>query len=279
MKYFSLILISIALFVVSCNQFSSEGTDALIAKYGDKYLTIDDINTEQFKGLDSKDSIAKLKEIKRQWVYNQVIINKSEKKLPAANKNIKLDLLQYKTDLLKYKYEQYYLSKKINTHVTNSEVKDFYSKNKKTLIASEAIVKAVYIEFPNTIKDSYKIKQWLVSTKEKDQEKLKNYCYQNAKVFDDFDENWIKLNSLKLLTKDKALNESRIILNKVIEYKNDSSIYYILINKLVKKEQTMPLEYAKDEVVRIIINKRKNQLLEDFDLETNQTVDALINKK
>ena len=51
-------------------------------------------------------------------------------------------------------------------------------------------------------------------------ETILNKREEYKKVFDDFDANWIRLNSLKLLTKDNGLDESRITLNKVIEYKN-----------------------------------------------------------
>lgn len=279
MKYFALIYIGLALIITSCNNFLSENKEGVIFSYDGNYLTINDIKREQIKDLDVKDSIAWVDNFKKQWLINQVMIKKAEKILPAANKDISVDLLQYKADLLKYQFEDYYLKKKINTKVTRAEVEDYYFKNKESLITLEPIVKAIYIEFPNTIKKSYKVKHWLASSKEKDQEKLKNYCYQNAKVFDDFDDNWVRLSSLRFLTKDKGLTENGIILNKVIEYKNDSSSYYILINKLVKRKKVMPLEYAKDEVASIIINKRKRKLLEELDFEINQTVDALINKK
>lgn len=267
------------MFLLSCKQFSAVDPDDVIIEYADKVLSIDAILNNIPEGLSAEDSLKWSKDFADQWLRNQIIIAKAVKNLPKSQLNIDTEILQYKSDLLKYKYENYYLRNKINTQVSTSEIDTFYSHNKSALISTKPLVKATYIAVSNTIKDRYKVKQWLVSKREKDHENLKVYAFKNAKVFDDFEEEWIELNSLKLLSHSNLLKENKSILNKVIEQRNDSLTHYMLIKEMVLVGQIMPLEYAKDEIVKIIVNRRKNKLLEEFSSKIDQDLKHQLNKK
>jgi hypothetical protein len=129
---------------------------------------------------------------------------------------------------------------------------------------------------PNTVKDRYKVKQWLPSKSEKNQEKLKIFCFHNATVFDDFEGEWIDLNTLKRLSNSKEFKQNTIDVNKVFQVKIDSVTRYFLINEVIYKGQVMPLKYAKDEIVRSIINRRKDRMLDELNQKINQEVDKKI---
>jgi len=279
MKYFSIFLGFSLVFLLSCKQFSTVDSDDIVLEYGENILSLDDVFNSMPKGLSEADSLKWSNDFSNQWLRNQIIIAKAEKNLPKSQLNIDIEVLQYKSDLLKYKYENYYLRNKINTQVSTNEIDAFYKENKSALISTKTLVKATYVAVSNSIKDRYKVKQWLVSKREKDQEKLKVYAFKNAKVFDDFEEEWIELNSLKLLSHSKLLKENKSILNKVIEQKNDNITHYILVKEMIQVGQIMPLEYAKDEIVKIIVNRRKNKLLEEFSLKIDQELKHQLNKK
>ena len=132
----------------------------IIIEYSDKYLSSSDIKLPKGIIFSEEDSLKWIEDAKKQWLLNQIIIEKSIKDLPSSELNIENDLLQYKADLLRYKYENYFIKNKIKTQVSSSEIKDFYQKNKKALKSSKTLVKAIYIEVRNTVKDRYKIKQW-----------------------------------------------------------------------------------------------------------------------
>jgi len=157
--------------------------------------------------------------------------------------------------------------------VSDSEIKAYYDKNKDNLLTTKTLVKATYIEISNTVKDRYKIKSWLRSKRDKDQEKLRIYCFQNAKVFDDFDEEWVELSKLRLVSKSEKLQADRVYKHKVFEQRNDTLTHYIFIEDITKKGQIMPLNYAQKEIVRIIINKRKQRLIEELNQKINQQVE------
>ncbi len=279
MRSIFLIILVGLIWISSCKNISSDVSEDAIFEYSNQYLTLSDINFPKNIGFSKEDSIQWVEDYKKQWLYNQIIIEKAGKYLPKSELNIENDLLQYRADLLKYKYENYFIKNKIKTQVSSSEISEFYQKNQKALKSSKTLVKAIYIEIQNTVKDKYKIKQWLASKKEQNQEKLKDYCFKNANVFDDFEDEWIEFNLLKLMSHSRQLKESKSILNRVIEQKNDSLTYYFLVNEIVFKGELMPIEYAKPEIAKTIINKRRIQLLEEFNYKINQELEAQLHKK
>lgn len=277
MKYLIIVFSFIAF--LSCSNLNTESPENAIASYSGRYLNTNEVLKILPENLSQEDSIQWVEEYKRQWLENLIIIEKSRKNLPKPELDIEADLLQYKADILRHKYENFFIKNKINTNVSLSEIKTFYDTNKQNLLSNQTIVKGVYIEIPSSIKDKYKINKWLVSKKEKDQEKLKDYCFKNATIFDDFDNNWIELKQLQLITKSDKIVEKSIRTGKIIETKNEGLSQFIQINKILPSGSIMPLEYAKPEIIKLIINNRKIQLLKELDLKINQDVEYQINKK
>jgi len=279
MKLFFLLSFGILLSLVSCNNSVENNSENIVVAYQSEALHQKEIEKFCPQNLSKEDSLNWVKDFKRQWLKNQIIIGKAEKELPKYEKDISLELLQYKADLLKFRYENYYIKNKINTQISNSEIEDYYTENKSRLLLQEDLVKAIYIEIPNTVKNRYRVKQWLVSKREKDEDKLKVFCFQNATVFDDFDGNWIKLKQLKLITQSDKLQSNRIVENKVIEQRDKQSTHYVLISEWIKKGEIMPLNYAKPEIIKIIRNKRKSQLLEVLNQKITDQVNEQLKKK
>jgi len=274
MKYKVQFLIVSLFFLISCSISTENESEDSVLSYNEHNLNLKELLNYLPKDLSVDDSLKWVKQFEKTWLRNQIIIQKSEKELPKKELDIELELLQYKSDLLLYKYENFYIKNKINTQVSNSEIENFYKENKSVLLSLNPLVKATYIVIPNTVRDKYKVRQWLVSSREKDADRLKLYCFHNAKVFDDFDGEWIALEKLRLMSASDKLRVNRGIENRVIEQKNDSVTHYIFIDELVKKGEVMPLDYARDEIVKIIINKRKN-ILEN---ELNQKLDEQVEK-
>ena len=272
MKYFFTLVLIVVLF--SCDSFRSEKPKEIVLSYANQNLILKDIKDNFPKGITEKDSLGWINDFKKQWIRNQIIINKVEKELPSSELNIEAELLQYKSDLLKFRFENYYIKNKINSQVPLEEINSFYNNNKAALRVLNVLVKASYIEVPNTVKDRYKVRQWLPSKNEKNQEKLKVYCLQNAVVFDDFGGDWVELNILKRLSDSKEFRKNKLEINKVVYSKNDSTTRYFLIHEAIYKGSILPLEYAQEEVVRLIINNRKSQIIEELNRKIEQTVDA-----
>jgi hypothetical protein len=266
---------TILLFVTACNSFNTDRPENVIAEYNGQYLSLDQVKNEFENCKTESDTTERIEVIKSQWLKYQLIIEKAEKELPSTEINIDLDLLQYKADLLRYKFDNFYINNKINTSVSQQEIEEFYDNNQSILKSNKTLVKAVYIEIDKAVKDKYKAKQWLASNREKDQERLKIYCFQNAEVFDDFEDSWVELDKLQAMSRSNQLVASKIKKNKVSEYHSDKTTYYILFTDIINKGQLAPLEYVKPEIAEMIINNRRRDLRSELDSKLDEQVAKL----
>jgi hypothetical protein len=260
----------------SCKGPSNGLQNGVLIEHNGHKLTVEDALSIMPPFENAKDSVANIEQIKRQWIRNHFIIEQAEEDLPNLGNEIEVKLLQYKADLLRYRFENYYISQKINQTVSAEEIQAFYNEHKKELLAKHAIVKAVYIELSNQVKQTQKIKPWLLSNKENDQDNLKVYCYKNARVFDDFEQQWLMMDQIRWMAHHNLVDDAQLVANTVLEHQDDSLAYFILISDVVNKGQMMPIEFAKDEIAQIIINQRKkviqNELHQEWDEKVNQVL-------
>ncbi len=272
--YILLLGIFVALFFASCNQMG-EHVDTVVLTYKDNELTQEDINLHFANISSTTDSLEELERYKRSWLSKQIIITEANKKLPAKELSVKEQMLQYEADLLYFKYVNYYIENKLNKQVSIAEIDTFYNAHSDILISPEPLIKSVYIEVPLKVRDAYKIRYWVRLGGKKYQEKLKTFCYQNAKVYDDFEGQWMTYGELSKVT--NISSERRVWQGQLVETQNDSLKQFLYIEEIIEKGEIVPREYADKMITEMIINLRKKKLQNELETEIENKVNTIIN--
>ncbi len=273
----NLVVATILLLFTSCNKGGDKEQRPLAVVY-DKYLYKSDI-TEIFpQGLTKGDSIKILNAYVDQWVRHKLMLRLSEENLTETQKDVSKQLEDYRSSLLIFKYEQEYILQRLDTAVSYDEIRTFYNSNMSNFTLNESVVKALYIKVRKDTPYVNKIKELYKSSREEDVKALDNIVYQVADKYDYFGDKWLPFNLLQrqlpypLENVDEYLRNSRSI-----EMEDGNYQYFIYIRSVMFKGQTSPLEYEESNIKSIIINKRKQKLLND--LENSVYNDALNHKK
>ncbi len=275
--YRLILLVLTALFLSSC-EISMEKQDAVLTYKGEA-LTQEDVNLYLANMSGEIDSVRDLENLKRDWLTKQIIIRQAKEKLPAKETNLSYEMLQYKSDLLYFKYLNSYIRSKLNTQVSIEEVDSFYTANSTLLKTKEPFVKSVYISIPKALKKEYRIKYWLKSKSKKFQEKLNIYCYQNAKSFEDFDNEWLPLSKLKQVAQISELRNVAMKERELIEYETDSLRHYLFISEVMPKGSALPREQADKVIKEMITNIRKKKLQNELETRIANKVDEILEQK
>ena len=273
----SLILFGAFLTLTSCLNSGSKEQKPLAVVY-EKFLYKSDITDIFPRGITKSDSIKILNAYVDQWVRHNLMLRLSEENLNDGQKNVSKQLEDYRSSLLIFKYEQEYILQKLDTAVTSDEIQSFYSNNISNFTLSETLVKALYIKVRKDTPYSEKIKELYKSNREDDIKVLDNLAYQVADKYDYFGDKWLPLNTLQrqfpypLENSDDYLRDRRII-----EMEDGNFNYLINIRSVMFKGQTSPLDYERINIKSVILNKRKQKLVND--LENKVYNDALDHKK
>ncbi|MBN2520979.1 MAG: peptidyl-prolyl cis-trans isomerase [Bacteroidales bacterium] len=262
------------LLINSCNHETIKSDDRPVAKVFDKYLFESDIKGLFNEEISREDSLQIVMSYIDKWIRKQILLEKAELNLTPEQKDVEDQLEDYRSSLLIYKYEQEWIKQNLDTTVADDEIQEYYNLYSGNFILEDNIVKALYIKIPAIAPNIDKVKKWYKSDTKEDLDNLESYCYEFAKGYDNFNEEWISFNQIiNQIPFDIADRENYLRRRKYIETNDSSYYYFINIREYKLKSEVAPLNFVKENIKQIIINKRKLQLINE--LETNIYNDAL----
>ena len=119
-----------------------------IARVFNEFLYLSDLK-DVLSGITSKDdSISLIKSFIEKWSKKQVLLHLAETNLSDEQKNVTRELDNYKTSLLIYKYQQSFISQKLDTVISEQELTEYYNAHPNEFQLEENIVKVIFIELP-----------------------------------------------------------------------------------------------------------------------------------
>ncbi len=265
-KSFILLLLICCLF--SCNQIKKKGQGNSLAKVGTEYLYSSDIQGVIPSGTSSKDSIEIIKSYVNNWVNQRLVVLQAEKFLEASEKDFSRALEEYRNSLIVYNYEKELISQKLDTTVSDKEVSDYYDKNQQNFQLKDNIVKVLYVKLKAKDSNISKVRSLLKSNRQEDLQKLSEIISKVAvnSYLDDL--NWLLFNDLlKEIPIETYDQEAYLQNHRFIEISDDQFIYLVNFKDFKIKESVSPLSFEKDNIRKIIINKRKLKLISDMEKE------------
>jgi CRISPR/Cas system-associated endoribonuclease Cas2 len=134
-------------------------------------------------------------------------------------------------------------------------------------------VKALYVKLPVNAPTLWKVRQWLMSDREKDMQDLTEYCRNHAAKYDLFEDEWVQWAIIEKELPQKEAAARRMTQYDQIEQQDEDFIYFVRIKEKRAPGNTAPLVFVKEKVKSIIINKRKLKFISE--LERNIYDDAL----
>ena len=267
------------MFCVFCSCKNAKHIDDIpVATVGDKTLYRSELMGLVQKGQSTQDSITFIKNYIDKWVRRQLIIQKAELNLSSVEKDVDKEIEEYRSALLIYRYEQSLVSQKLDTVVKDSEIETYYENNQQNFKLPDALVKAVFVKVPKSTPKVQNIIQWVKSSKPEDARQLEGFCFQFAKTYDFFNDDWVNFGQILQLVPIEVTDKNQFLSkNRDLQITDSSFIYIVHIKEFKPIGSIPPLKFVKDNIREIILNKRKLAFINE--LENNIFSDALNRKQ
>lgn len=254
------------IFILAACQQSQETQRKPIAKIHNNYLYLSDLRKVIPNSKSKEDSAIIAKNYINKWIKKQLLLEKAERNLPEKSRDITNQLEEYRASLLIYRYQQQLIDQKLDTVVTQQEIENYYKENASNFVLDKNLARILYIKLSVNSPNIENVRSWYRSNDESNLKKLTDYSYQYAEKFDDFDNQWIDFSSFIKNIPYEVNNAERFFrYRKYIEIKKNNFIHFIRINDYTLKGTTAPVNYVRDKIKSIIINKRKHQLLKTME--------------
>lgn len=265
----------------SCDSIFNKGTEEdgeMVARVYESKLYEHDIEAVLPEGLSSEDSATFVQNFINVWAKNELMVYKAEFNLTDEQKQFEEQIRNYRNDLLKYAYLQKYVDDRLDTTISETQIKDYYQTNIQNFLLKENILKIRYIVVPQDAPQLEELKKWFKSGEAKDLESLVDYSLSFARSFSLEDTAWISFNDFRKLIPIRTYNQQDFLSrNEWIELEDAGLIYFAQIKEFKIKENAAPLFYVKDIIRNILLNKKRLNLIAD--LEKNLVNDALKKKE
>jgi hypothetical protein len=169
-----------------------------------------------------------------------------------------------------HEFKQYYINEQLQTQVTEDEIQSYYNSNQDNFELKQNIIRGIFIKLPKEAPKIKKVSKLIRSKKPKDHEELASYCFQFATYYTLEDTVWWNFGELIQSTPLASIpnQEQYLKSNKYVETNDQNFEYFLYINEYKIADQISPLEFVRDDIEEIIVNKRKitlaNQLETDI---------------
>jgi len=263
LKYYFIIVAAVS--VLSCtNDINSE--KVIAAKVGENLLFASDLSSIIPTDIGEKDSLVMANDYIEKWVKQELLIQKANENLTPKQKNVSRELREYRNSLIIYKYKNELIKQRMDTTVTEAQIKDFYNSNLDNFNLNKNIVKAIFIKIPNKVANPSLLKSLTANTSDEGLSELKEYCLQYAKGFDIFIDNWVDFEIVKNNIPQEIEDDKRFLSrNNQIEL-SDSNYYYLVeIQDYKLKNDLAPIEFVENNIKKLILNKRKIEFLKEVE--------------
>jgi hypothetical protein len=233
-----------------------------VARVGNSYLYQDELVGIAPTDVIGEDSIARVTAYVNSWIRKQLVINEAMKNIDINELEVERKVLDYRYSLIGYEYQNYYIKQNLNDSVSDQEIESYYKERLDNFILKQNIVQGVYIKIPKSAPRTKKVKDLMFSKKAKDREELKSYCISFSAAYHLGDSSWIEFDKL---VANSPLSE---IPNKIqflrsynyYETTDNEFLYFLKIDAYKISDNVSPLEFVKQEIKNIILNKRKVEL-------------------
>ena len=255
-------------FIIACNiDVSNPDTDEVLARVHDKQLYKSDLIDIVPEGVSGPDSVSIVKNYLNNWVRNELILQKAESNLLDSQKDFKKQLDNYRKSLIIYEYESNLIRQNLDTIVHDSEIEEYYEKNKQNFQLRDNIIIVHFVILDIDSIDNNPVAELLNSELAEDYDLLEEYCKKSAINYF-LEDQWIYFNDLLSSVPIETYNPQAFLeTTDYVEIEDLQSIYYVKFLDYKIKESESPLSLKKETIRSIIINKRKVELIKKMHSE------------
>ena len=258
-RYFK--ILSCALCAAALTSCSFLHDDQVVARAEGKKLYKSEVVKYIPHGIPAEDSIALADQYIKAWAAELIMNAMADKQLTKKEKDVSSELEDYKSSLLKYRYEQKYIADRLDTAVTDNQIEEHYKSNPNLYVLSVPIVKARYMRLPKASSMKDDLVKLLPGKNDGDLALLDSLSRTYADKYVDYGDEWM---DIVALSREYGMDYGTLIgamdgpVIDIVDEQGTDHIAYI--TDYMRRGSVAPIEYCRDKIREMIVSQRKYAL-------------------
>ena len=273
------VFIILMLALCSCRAVSSiVHDDQVVAKVGKDKLYKSELEGMIPALISAEDSTRLAEQYIRSWATDRLYLQVAEQQLSKSELDVSEELERYRISLVRYRYEQLYLNTRLDTLITDEQVKEYYNSHNEDFLLSRPLLKVRFVDVMRDSPNKDEILKMMTSDKYDDVEYADSLAMTSTLRYFDNSDTWMDARDLaRAFGVDYEYMLGKMRNNMIIiepEGRNDILAAYVCD---IISGGIAPLDYCTPAIRDIIMSNRKRELLES--LERDLLESALGNKQ
>jgi hypothetical protein len=252
--------------VAGCSLTEEGRREQPVARAFEEYLYPSDLKDAVPEGSSLQDSIILVRRYIDTWIKDQLMLHRAEQALTEEQKDFEKQIAQYRKSLLIFSYRQKLLQQKLDTTVSENEIRAYYEENINNFLLGQDIIRGTFIKVPLSAPRLAELRTWSRNNGEEDRAEMEKYCLSYAEKYSDFNDTWVYFSSIKVQFPLQISNPSVYLrYNRNIETSDSLFRYFLHVTDHLTEGEAAPLEMVSDDIANIILNKRKIEFFRNLE--------------
>jgi hypothetical protein len=240
-----------------------------VARVNNNYLYHDELGGLVTGKTTPADSLARVTAYIDSWVRKQLLIAEAMKTISINEAEVQRKVLDYRYSLIGYEFQNYYIRKNLNDSISEAEIVAYYKEHLDNFILKQNIVRGTFLKVPRGAPRTQRIKDLMFSKKEKDQNELRSYCLSFSSAYHLPDSSWMEFDKLVVNSPLAEIPNKIQFLKSTPYYETSDSeyLYFLKVDEYKISDNVSPLEFVREDIKNVILNKRKVELAQKLEKE------------
>ena len=251
------------LLLCSCTAISSlVHDDQVVARVGEHKLYKSEL--EQFipNMIPAADSVRLAGQYINTWAMDQLYLDVAEAQLSKAELDVSAELESFRRSLLKYRYEQRYINDRLDTLVTDEQVRQYYQEHEADFALKRPILKVRFVDVMKDSPNKDAILKMMTSKEYSDVQRADTLAQSTALRYFDSSDTWMDAGELARYFGLDYTEMLSHLKGDMIRYepadRGDLMAAYVLD---IRKSGSAPIEYCSSRIRDILMSARKHALM------------------
>jgi len=249
----------------ACNLFDGSKSDPRLARVNNEYLYASDLEGIIKPGTSPSDSALIAERHIDNWVRQQVFLQEAKASLSDEQMDFQRKIKDYKNSLIIFTHESQLIKQQLDTVISDDLLLDYYEKHKEEFTLRDNIVKVNFMKLPLDAPEMGLVRRLIRSDDPEDIERLEEHAVNHAaSYFLDQDAWFIFTDILRDIPINPSNHEAYLRNNTFVERNDQYYRYFMYIHDYRLEGSTSPLAFQADNIESILLNQRKQELINQF---------------
>lgn len=264
LKRYSLIAMSAlfvaSIFFVGCQGDNPDNDPGLVARVGKARLMRVDLDKALAGTVSAQDRARLARAYVKSWIDSHIMTEVAQRNIPDMSEIDRM-VEQYRSELIAWEYRRLMFIHNVDREFPEDSIEAYYNSHGREFVLERPVIKGVYIKIADNSPALARVRKLYRSTRDADIDRLEKQDLEGVIHYDYFRDRWVDWDQIETrIPLDFGSSPDQFLANQDhVEVSANGYTHLLEITEYRKTGSVMPLERARELIIRDLFNLRRRE--------------------